>query len=107
MDEPEMMRMSDDGQTAPCSPSVFSDLPTRVDSAHCPLVVRWDCQGALTMRKLMAKLLFRSHPSFPPFRLAELTQKLRPLVLELQEFDPKLVDIILCQLELFSSYYHS
>ena len=37
--------------------------------------------------------------------LAELTWKLRPTVLVLQEFDPKLLKIILCQLELFSSYY--
>ena len=97
MDEPETMRMSDDGQTAPRSPFVFSDSPTRVDSAHCLLVAGWDCEGSLTMRKLTAKLLFWSHPSFPPFRLAELTRKLRPLVLALQEFDPKLVDIVLCQ----------
>ena len=47
--------MSDDGQTPPRSPSV-SDSPTRVDSAHCLLVVGWDCEGGLTMRKLMAKL---------------------------------------------------
>ena len=96
MDKPETTRMSDDGQTA-LAPSIFSDLPTRVNLAHCLLVVGWDCESGLTMRKLMAKLLFWSHPSFPPFRLAELTRKLRPLVLELREFDPKLVDIVLRQ----------
>ena len=43
----------------------------------------------------------------PASPIAELTRKLRHLVLELREFDPKLIDIVLCQLELFSLYYHS
>ena len=59
MDKPEMTHMSDNRQTTLRSPFVFSDLPTRVNSAHCLLVVGWDRQGILTMRKLTAKLLFR------------------------------------------------
>ena len=56
---PEMTHVSDDGQTTLHPPSIFSDSPTRVDSVHCLLVVGWDRQGGLTMRKLTAKLLFQ------------------------------------------------
>ena len=52
MDEPETKGMSDDGQTA-LAPSVFSDLPTRVDLAHCLLVVRWDRKSGLTMMMMI------------------------------------------------------
>ena len=87
------MSMSDDGQTAPHSPSEFSNSSPWVNLAHRLLVVRWDCEGGLAMRKLMARQLFWSchtwYPSFPPFRLAELTRNLGPSVLELREFDPK------------------
>ena len=57
------------------------------------------------MRTLTAKTAFPIPPIFPPFRLAELTQSLGPLVLALQEFNPKLLDIVLCQNVLFDKLW--
>ena len=56
-------------------------------------------QGWFDHEETHGQASFLVPPIFPPSMLAELTQKLRPLVLELREFDPKLIDIVLCILQ--------